>query len=79
MNCEESLELLSLFHDEELAEPIKLQVRSHLTDCHFCHDVFHELDLIVHAAALVQNEDNIKFPDENAIWQRITEQQRLVH
>ena len=79
MNCEESLDLLSLFHDGELAEPTQVQVRSHLDDCPDCAHIFHELDLIVHAATLVQNEDDINFPDENIIWQRIAKRQRTVH
>lgn len=81
MDCAKSLELLSDFRDGALDEVWQVEVRTHLTSCGPCADVFHELDIIILAATALRSSehDAIAFPDENAIWQRMNFAGRTIH
>lgn len=73
MDCEQSLELLSGLHDGELDETTAFVVRKHLDDCPPCAGIFDDLSLIVITASEIREPNgSFPFPDENALWQRIT-------
>jgi anti-sigma factor ChrR (cupin superfamily) len=80
MDCAKSLELLSEFRDGALDEAGRMEVKTHLTLCGPCADVFDDLDSIVLAAtALRSSEQEIAFPDERVIWQRMNFAGRTIH
>ena len=73
MECEESVALLSELHAGALEETKALLIRRHLADCPPCCDVYDELQtIVVTATTLGQSYDNLQFPDEEQVWQRIT-------
>ncbi|MBD0370133.1 MAG: zf-HC2 domain-containing protein [Pyrinomonadaceae bacterium] len=77
MECDESLELLSELHAGTLEESTALLIRRHLADCPPCCGVYEDLQTIVlTATSLGKSNDQLEFPDENAIWQRITVRRR---
>ncbi len=71
MECEQSITLLSDFHDDALDEMMKIEVRTHLAECPPCDDVFHDLHEIVELASGLRDRPEIAFADEEAIWQRL--------
>jgi hypothetical protein len=80
MDCEESLALLSELHAGTLEESVALLIRRHLNDCPPCCGVYDDIQTIVlTATSLGQSLNQLKFPDEDAIWQRITLLRRTVH
>lgn len=79
MDCAKSLELLSEFHDGALDETWQAQVRTHLATCGPCAGVFRDLDTIVLAATALRSDQEITFPDEQAIWQRMSIANRTIH
>jgi anti-sigma factor ChrR (cupin superfamily) len=80
MDCTKSLELLSEFRDGALDETGRMEVHTHLTLCGPCADIFNDLDSIVLAAtALRSSEQEIAFPDEQVIWQRMNFAGRTIH
>ena len=79
MDCAKSLELLSDFRDGALGKEDKVFVKGHLADCPPCAGVFQDLDLIVVAASSLRRDDGLTFPDEDAIWQRMSLGARTVH
>lgn len=80
MDCEESLALLSELHAGELEESIALTIRRHLDDCPPCCGVYHDIQtIVITATSLGQSHDELEFPDEDRIWQRITLVRRTVH
>ena len=79
MDCAKSLELLSDFRDGALDEMRRVEVHMHLSTCGPCADVFHDLDSIILAASVLRSEQEIAYPDENAIWQRMNFAGRTVH
>ena len=79
MDCDKSLELLSEYQAEGLAETESLTIRIHLEICNGCLDVFRDLDLIVKAAATIGEADGIAYPDENALWVRLQIGQKIIH
>lgn len=79
MNCAKSLELLSEFHDNALAEEEKTAVHNHLSECPPCEDVLNDLDRIVIAASILKIEPEISFPDENVFWHRLSIVRRTIH
>lgn len=77
MECDESLELLSELHAGTLEESTALLIRRHLADCPPCCGVYEDLQTIVlTATSLGQTNDQLEFPDENVVWQRITLRRR---
>jgi Putative zinc-finger len=78
MDCAKSLELLSEFRDGALDETGRMEVHTHLTLCGPCAGVFNDLDTIVLAATALRS-DEIAFPDEQVIWQRMDFAGRTIH
>lgn len=80
MDCAKSLELLSDFHDGSLDDVGRMEVQTHLTLCRPCAGVFSDLDAIVMAATTLRStEQELTFPDEQAIWQRMNFAGRTIH
>jgi hypothetical protein len=80
MECEESVALLSELHAGAIEESTALLIRRHLADCPPCCGVFEDLQIIVvTASTLGQTSDGLEFPDEDAVWQRISIAKRTVH
>ncbi len=79
MDCVKCLELLSEFRDGLLADSDRTLVTAHLAICLPCLGISRDLDSIVAAAsAFLRGEDGISFPDETAIWERVSVK-RAVH
>ena len=72
MECAESVALLSEFREGTLNEMLLVQVRAHLSVCPPCMDVFIDLEMIVVAASGLRGEQDIPFPDETVLWQRMS-------
>jgi hypothetical protein len=79
VDCEKSLELLGEFQAGGLADIEVIHVRTHLEICIGCHDVLRDLETIVRAAELVRDDDGISFPDEDAIWARMSLGLKIIH
>ena len=79
MDCTESLPLLSELHDGALDDALGTQVKTHLAGCPPCADVFSDLSQIVNVAVALNLKHDIKFPDEDALWQRMRIADRKVH
>ena len=71
MDCEKIIELLSDFHDGELDERGRLEVNVHLARCLPCVGLYADLDNIVLAANALRAGQDILYPDEEALWQRM--------
>ncbi|MGE0128277.1 MAG: anti-sigma factor [Blastocatellales bacterium] len=71
MNCTRNLTLLSDFHDGLLDNIETAQVRTHLMLCLSCREVFHDLELIVSAAAELRDENCGACPSEKVSWQQV--------
>jgi hypothetical protein len=71
MKCDESLNLLSDFHDRALDDVARSQVHAHLSECPPCADIFGELGEIVKTAVMLNREPEINFPDQDAFWRRM--------
>ncbi len=78
MDCARSIELLSEYNAGSLGEDENVFVRTHLTACADCNGVFEDLKLIVQIALALRNENGIAYPDEEALWQRLSAR-RVVH
>ena len=72
MDCEKSIELLSDFHDGELNEQWRIEVSAHLAGCQPCAGLYGDLDSIVLAASALRAGQDISYPDEEALWQRLS-------
>jgi predicted anti-sigma-YlaC factor YlaD len=73
MDCTQSIELLSDFHDGVLEEPLYVEVETHLRICHPCAGIFRDLDTIVLAAMTLRSEEpGTAYPDEQDIWNRLS-------
>jgi predicted anti-sigma-YlaC factor YlaD len=70
MNCEKSLKLLSEYHDRSLNVMGAARVRMHLMICASCRGIFHDLGLIIAAAAELRNNGPGACPDDKAGWRR---------
>jgi hypothetical protein len=79
MDCTESLTLLSDFHDGALDDALRMQVQLHLVGCPPCTDVFGDLSEIVNVAVALNLKQEIPFPDEDALWQRLNIAGRPIH
>jgi predicted anti-sigma-YlaC factor YlaD len=79
MDCAKSLELLSEYHANSLQEPEVVFVRTHLTGCVTCHEVYEELNMIVQATAILREADGIAYPDESVLWQRLNFSKKAIH
>ena len=79
VDCEKSLELLGEFQSGALGDAEVVHVRTHLEICIGCHDVLRDLETIVKAAELIRTDDGITFPDEEAIWTRLSIGARIIH
>lgn len=71
MNCTKSITLLSDFHDGLLNTIETAQVRAHLMFCLSCREVFHDLELIVSAAAELRDDNCVTCPSEKTGWQQL--------
>ena len=78
MDCSRSIELLSEYTADTLGEHYKIFISTHLLDCVDCKGVFEDLRLIVQTATLLRAENGIAYPDEEALWQRLSAN-RVVH
>ncbi|MBC7932905.1 MAG: zf-HC2 domain-containing protein [Rubrivivax sp.] len=78
MDCAKSLELLSEFRDGFMADADRVLVSAHLALCPPCMGISKDLDSIVAAAAAFFSADQIAFPDETVIWERVSIK-RTVH
>ena len=79
MDCSESLELLSEYRAGALEESQTILVRTHLSGCTDCDGVFKDLELILQAAASLRNTNGFEYPDENAVWQRLSLSNKPIH
>jgi anti-sigma factor ChrR (cupin superfamily) len=70
MNCAKSLKLLSEYHDGSLNVIEAMRVRMHLMICPTCRGIFHDLELIISAAADLRDKSPGGFPDDKAGWRR---------
>jgi anti-sigma factor ChrR (cupin superfamily) len=77
MDCARSLELLSDYTAGGLDEAENILVRAHLSTCIECDGVLKDLLLIVEAAAALRNTNGFQYPDENAVWQRLSLDKRI--
>ena len=71
MECAESINLLSDLYDGSLDEVARTQVQTHLAECPPCANIFGELGEIVNMAVALNFKQEIAFPDEDALWQRM--------
>ena len=78
MDCARSIELLSEYSAGTLGDDDQIFVRTHLTGCADCDGVFRDLKLIVQTALAMRSENGIAYPDEEALWQRLSAG-RIVH
>ena len=78
MDCARSIELLSEYDAGLLGDDDKLFVITHLSTCADCDGVFQDLKLIVQTALAMRSENGIAYPDEEALWQRLSAH-RIVH
>jgi hypothetical protein len=79
MDCAKSLELLSEYRANALEETDSVFVRTHLTGCIDCHEVYEELNLILQATHILREADGISYPDESAFWQRLNLSKKVSH
>ncbi len=78
MDCAKSIELLSDYDAGLLGDDDRLFVVTHLSTCADCDGVFYDLKLIVQTALSMRLENGIAYPDEEALWQRLSAN-RIVH
>ncbi|HEX8149122.1 MAG TPA: zf-HC2 domain-containing protein [Pyrinomonadaceae bacterium] len=78
MDCARSIELLSDYDAGLLGDDDKLLVITHLSTCADCDGVFQDLKLIVQTAVAMRSENGIAYPDEEALWRRLSAS-RIVH
>jgi hypothetical protein len=78
MDCVKSIELLSEYDAGLLGDDDRLFVVTHLSTCADCDGVFQDLKLIVQTALSMRAENGIAYPDEEALWQRLSAS-RIVH
>src|SRR5215207_7459288 len=81
MNCDKCLETLSEYQAGLLGENDSVYIRKHLEICVGCLDVFKDLDSIVKTALLMREENGngIAYPDESALWARLSIDKGIVH
>jgi anti-sigma factor ChrR (cupin superfamily) len=79
MECAESVALLSDFREGALDQTMQVEVRAHLAMCPPCAGVFDDLETIVMAAHGLLREQDISFPDETIVWQRMGVAKRIIH
>ena len=53
-------------------------VKTHLSSCQDCNGVFQDLRLIVQTAAALRSDNDIAYPDEEVLWQRVSAR-RIIH
>ena len=70
MNCAKSLKLLSEYHDGSLNVLEVVRVRMHLMICHSCRGIFHDLGLIISAAAELRDKSPGACPDDKTGWRQ---------
>jgi Zn-finger nucleic acid-binding protein len=79
MECAESLALLSDYSESALDQRVQVEVQAHLAGCPPCTGVFLDLETIVIAARGLRGEQDIDFPDEDMLWQRMGVARRTIH
>ena len=79
MDCPESLGLLSDLRDGALGEVEQGQVREHLSCCPPCACIYDDLVLIVVTAVELRRYEEISFPDEDVLWQRLSTNGLIIH
>ncbi|MGB8510710.1 MAG: hypothetical protein WCD76_20230 [Pyrinomonadaceae bacterium] len=78
MDCAKSLELLSDYRENALEETFRDGVRSHLSLCRTCDEVFRDIESIVSAAAILRDgTTDVSFPDESALWRRMVADKKI--
>jgi predicted anti-sigma-YlaC factor YlaD len=70
MNCVKSLKLLSEYYDGSLSVIEAVRVRMHLMICPSCRGIFHDLGMIISAAAKLRDKSPGVCPDDKAGWRR---------
>ena len=70
MNCDKSLKLLSEYHDGSLNVIEAVRIRMHLMICPSCRGIFHDLEMIVSAAAELRDKSSGACPDDKIGWRR---------
>ena len=70
MKCTKNVKLLSDYHDGSLNMIETARVRMHLMICPSCRGIFHELELIISAAAELRDKSPGACPDDKAGWRR---------
>jgi hypothetical protein len=75
--------MLSDYRIGALDETENTGVKTHLSTCPGCLDVFKDLNLIIEAATILRTAEDIppgiSFPDENAMWQRMGLDTKTIH
>lgn len=79
MDCDKCLETLSEYQAGALGDPDSVYIRKHLEICVGCLDVFKDLDSIVKTAMIMREENGIAYPDEQALWSRLSTSKGVVH
>ena len=79
MDCAESVALLSDYREGALDETLLVEVRAHLVICPPCAAVFQDLETIIMAASALRQDQDIPFPDETVIWQRLRNTNGPIH
>ena len=79
MDCSKSLELLSEYRAGSLDESETILVRTHLSGCLDCDGVFKDLELILQAVVGLRETNGYAYPDENAVWQRLSLSNKPIH
>ena len=79
MDCDKCLETLSEYQCGSLGETDSVFIRKHLEICVGCLDVFKDLDIIVQTALLIREDNGIAYPDEQALWSRLSLNKGVVH
>lgn len=79
VECEKSLEMLSDYRDGLLGDDERTLVSKHLSKCPPCDGIYKDLDSIILTAIVLRLEEGVQFPDEEAIWQRLSIGTRTIH
>lgn len=79
MDCSKSLELLSEYRAGALGESESVLVQTHLSACQDCDGVFKDIELILRAVVSLRETNGYAYPDEDAIWQRLSLSNKPIH
>jgi predicted anti-sigma-YlaC factor YlaD len=71
MDCGRGLELLSDYLDGSIGDSDRVWVDAHMAECLECLVVFRDLEVIVHVTITLREDENIPYPNEDLLWERI--------